>query len=309
MSRYEIDGAATTARLDIIAGGGLRALGECARRSGEIDAQVREMRSRHEGWKKAMDDLVKTDQPTSRPAAGPATPALGAEALREDKPTTRRTPPPVPPMSTNPPARLADTRPPDRTGRPSTRGRAEETGQPSALPGFGPRMRSRVDRLRQAEAMRRAAQPGPAAAKQPDRTGRAATSGPTARPNTEPTAGQAAPPTTGRPTGPAAEPNRGRRAGPAAGRGTTGRTPGPAAGRTTAGPTSAGPTAARPAAGADDQAGKPPRTLKLGAPEDREAEPKSSTPLPRRTPGKAAMPRPRRTADGDEDLSGRTWLR
>ena len=307
MSLYEIDGAATRARLDIIAGGGLRALGECARRSGEVDEQVREMRSRHEGWKKAMDDLVKTDRSTSRPAVGPSTLAQGAEALREDKPTTRPTPPPAPPRSTNPPARLADTSPPARTGRPSTRGRAEETGQSGSLPGFGPRMRSRVDRLRQAEAMRRAAQPGPTAAKQPDGTGRATTSGPTARPNTEPTSG----PTSGSTAKPTAEPTSRRRAGPAAGRVTTGRTPGPAAGRTTAGPTSSGPTSSGPAAGADDQTGKgkPSRTLKLGAPEDREAEPKSSTPLPRRIPGKAAMPRPRKTADGDEDLSGRTWLR
>ncbi|MGH3760659.1 hypothetical protein [Actinophytocola sp.] len=94
MSLYEIDHATTQARLDAITASGLRALGECAHRSEEIDEQVREMLERREREKQALDELVKQareqqaqdkraepEQPARR-ATTPTTLMLGAEELR-----------------------------------------------------------------------------------------------------------------------------------------------------------------------------------------------------------------------------------
>lgn len=116
MSLYEIDPAATRARLDAIAANGLRALSECARRSEEIDKQVRDMLARQERAKRAMEKLVKQateDTPPPRPAARPATLRLGADEFREARQV------PLLPMSGSPgagPIAQADPGGPARTG-------------------------------------------------------------------------------------------------------------------------------------------------------------------------------------------------
>lgn len=91
MALYEIDPAATRARLDAIAAGGLRALGETARRSAEIDKQVQEMHARQERAKQAMAGRSGQSEqdrpgPPPRTPARPATLTLGAEELRETRP-------------------------------------------------------------------------------------------------------------------------------------------------------------------------------------------------------------------------------
>ncbi len=88
MSLYEIDQAATQARIDTVTTGGLRALNECARRAEEIDKQVEEMFARQEREKKAIDEQVEQGnknkpEPPDRPTAKPGTLALGAEEFRE----------------------------------------------------------------------------------------------------------------------------------------------------------------------------------------------------------------------------------
>lgn len=59
-----------------------------------------------------------------------------------------------------------------------------------------------------------------------------------------------------------------------------------------------GAPSAEPPPGPSDEAAKPRRTLRLGAREDQEEEPRPAK--------KPARPRP---ASGDDDMSGRTWLR
>jgi hypothetical protein len=86
MSLYEIDHAATQARIDAIGASGLRALGECARRSEQIDKQVLEMLAREEREKQTIDERAeqaKQHEPPARPTPKRSTLALGAEEFRE----------------------------------------------------------------------------------------------------------------------------------------------------------------------------------------------------------------------------------
>lgn len=88
MSLYEIDRAATRARLDAITADGLRKLGDCARRSEELDKQVQTMLARQEREKQAMDDRAKPvtpDRPEPAPRPKPTTLVLGADELRATK--------------------------------------------------------------------------------------------------------------------------------------------------------------------------------------------------------------------------------
>lgn len=90
MALYEIDHDATQRRLDAITSNGLRALGDCTRRSAEIDERVAEMLAHQEREKQAMDERIKqaTEERTShaepaRPVTKPATLALGGEEFQE----------------------------------------------------------------------------------------------------------------------------------------------------------------------------------------------------------------------------------
>lgn len=83
MSLYDIDHAATQARLDAITAGGVRALGECARRSAEIDKQVQEMHARQERQRQAGDVRATQIRPEPPRPQRPATLALGGEEFRE----------------------------------------------------------------------------------------------------------------------------------------------------------------------------------------------------------------------------------
>lgn len=109
MSLYDIDHAATQARLDAVTSGGLRVQGECARRSAEIGEQAREAAARQERAKLAMDELVKQakEKPPEAPKPAeskPATLKLGAEELRpRPNPPPPRPPNPPPPRPPAPP--------------------------------------------------------------------------------------------------------------------------------------------------------------------------------------------------------------
>ncbi len=143
MSLYEIDRAATQARLDAITANGLRKLGECARRSEEIDKQVEDMRARQEREKRAMDERVKqakeakrAPEPPARVTPKPARLVLGGEEFREVR--DRRPPEPspaplVPPGMRSRQARLAgrQARLAGAPGRPAPQAEQGRSPQPS----------------------------------------------------------------------------------------------------------------------------------------------------------------------------------
>lgn len=86
MSLYEIDHDATRRRLDAVTAGGLRALSECARRSAEVDKQVRDLRERQE---RAKQD--RTMQAADKPArqGRPARPGHAAQPNQAEAPVTK----------------------------------------------------------------------------------------------------------------------------------------------------------------------------------------------------------------------------
>jgi hypothetical protein len=88
VSLYDIDHAATQRRIEAAAAGGLRALGETARRSEEIDQQVRDMIERRQREKQAMDERIaaakpEPEQPPEQARPRPATLRLGAPEDRQ----------------------------------------------------------------------------------------------------------------------------------------------------------------------------------------------------------------------------------
>lgn len=103
MSLYEIDHAATQARLDAITADGLRKLGDAARRSEEIDKQTKEMLARQEREKKAMDERVAQAKAAAEPETPvappkPATLALGGEEFAEARAAREQDRLPAPPQ-------------------------------------------------------------------------------------------------------------------------------------------------------------------------------------------------------------------
>jgi len=103
MSLYEIDHAATQARLDAITADGLRKLGDAARRSEEVDKQTKEMLARQEREKKAMDEQVAQAKAAAEPETPAAPPkpvtlALGGEEFAEARATREQDRLPTPPQ-------------------------------------------------------------------------------------------------------------------------------------------------------------------------------------------------------------------
>jgi hypothetical protein len=106
MSLYEIDHAATQARLDAITADGLRKLGDAARRSEEVDKQTEEMLARQEREKKALDEQVAQAKAAAEPEPPapprPATLALGGEEFAEARAAREQDRLPAPPQPAPP---------------------------------------------------------------------------------------------------------------------------------------------------------------------------------------------------------------